>query len=233
MKCERIQTYGRKRARGLSATQACALTDGLQEYRVQLSGGKVDLRGLFKRENYGRLVIEVGFGHGEHLVQMALENQNDLFIGCEPFENGVAKAVTKIQAHNLENVLVYMGDARDVLDSAYQDSISVVYVLFPDPWPKKRHIKRRIVSEEFLALLDKALIPDGALMVASDCEHYIEHVIEVVDNYNSKYGERFELQSHDIDYFKTKTDVFGITRYEQKALRAGRQCYYMTIRRSS
>lgn len=231
MENERIHTYGRKRARGLSNTQACALTNWLSSYSVSLSDEKVDLKKSFRQGSGGRLVIEIGFGHGEHLAQMALENRSDMFIGCETFENGVAKAITKIRKYELENVLIYKGDARDVLDSALSQSVSAVYILFPDPWPKKRHIKRRIVSEELLCMLNRVVVCDGSIMIASDCVHYVEHVIDVVEAYNNKYGETFMLSSRELEKLKLKPDVFGATRYERKAIAAGKQCYYMVISR--
>ena len=228
MEYKRIQTYGRKKARGLSNVQQNALTEDYKNCSVDLS----DVANCFAdKENFDGLIIEIGFGHGEHLLESAENRPNFAFIGCEPFENGVAKAVSRLTEKGLKNVRIYKGDSRDLLDKIDNQSISEVHIMFPDPWPKKRHIKRRLFSVELLTTMDRVLTDGGIVKLASDCEHYIEHAIEVIDEYNQKYDNKFVASSKDFNELKQKTNDWGSTRYEQKALQKGKNCYYMTIKR--
>lgn len=231
MEYKRIQTFGRKKARGLSENQQNALTCGLKDYRIDIDGDVVDPRDAF-HVHFDRVVVEIGFGHGEHLVESAALRPDCVFIGCEPFENGVARAVTKIQERDLKNVLLFMGDSRDLLDRFRGESVFEFNIMFPDPWPKKRHIKRRLVSVEFMRTVDRLLLRDGVVKIASDCEHYIEHVFDVVRLYNLEFGDKFRLSSDDLRALSNKPEGWGSTRYEQKALNKGKKCYYLTIYRN-
>ena len=212
-----LPSFGRKRARGLSETQKNNLVDLYEIYGLKVPEGEIHPKTLFDIP-FEKIYVEVGFGHGEHLIQNALLNPKIGFIGCEPFENGVAATLKEIRDHNLQNVRIYKGDARLILEKLRKNTIDRVYVLFPDPWHKKRHHKRRILSEEFIENLRKNQIKE--LVVATDCREYMESVLENL--------AQLKIPSPDnIEMLLQKPDWFLSTRYEQKALAKGEKCYYL------
>jgi tRNA (guanine-N7-)-methyltransferase len=123
--------------------------------------------------------VEIGFGSGEHLVGQAVRRPDVLFLAAEPFQNGVAALLGALDAAGLRNVLVHMGDGRDLLRALPPDSIARLFVLFPDPWPKTRHWKRRLLNQATLALAARALTPGGRLRVATDWAAYAQSVLEL------------------------------------------------------
>lgn len=229
MENRRIQTYGRKKARGLSQTQNKALEVGLEKYKVIVPHNNINLLDIFAPQNYKKLIFEIGFGHGEHLIEMAKMHSKCAFIGCEPFENGVARAAIKVQEHSLDNIKIYMGDSRILLDQVLPNSIDEFDIMFPDPWPKKRHIKRRLISLEFLEKMILLLTANGIIKLASDCEHYINFVLENVALFNEKYNGLLSISCGNLEGLSNKPENWGSTRYEQKALSKGKRCYYLTI----
>ena len=116
--------------------------------------------------------LEIGFGGGEHLARCAAESPDVGFIGCEPFLNGVAKLLAAIEAGGLGNIRVHMGDARALVEALSPASLSLIYVLYPDPWPKRRHMKRRIVSNETVALFARVIKRGGEVRFATDIDDY-------------------------------------------------------------
>lgn len=214
-----LPSFGRKRARGLSETQKNNLVHLYETYGVEIPEKKIDPKSLFDIP-FERIFVEVGFGHGEHLIQNAMQNPKIGFIGCEPFENGVATTLKEIQDNNLQNVRIYKGDARLILEKLQKNTIDRVYVLFPDPWHKKRHHKRRILSAEFIDNLRKNQVKE--LVVATDCKEYMESVLENLAQLKIPAPDNIETLSQ-------KPNWFLCTRYEQKALAKGEKCHYLKI----
>lgn len=214
-----IQSFGRKRARGLSNTQKNDLLTLYKTYGLEISQEEIDPCHLFPN-SYEKFFLEIGFGRGEHLTKNAELNQNIGFIGCEPFENGVVNALQDIREKNLQNVRIYNGDARILLEKLKPNSIARFYILFPDPWPKKRHHKRRILSKEFIENLQNK--HTGELVVATDCRDYM---LEIINHFK---GLKITC-SDDLELLSQKPDWFLETRYEQKALGQGLKCYYMKV----
>lgn len=214
-----LPSFGRKRARGLSETQKNNLVHLYETYGIEIPEKKINPRTLFNIP-FEKIFVEVGFGHGEHLIQNAMQNPKIGFIGCEPFENGVAATLKEIQDNNLQNVRIYKGDARLVLEKLQKNTIDRVYVLFPDPWHKKRHHKRRILSAEFIDNLRKNQVKE--LVVATDCREYMESVLENMAQLKIPALDNIETLSQ-------KPDWFLSTRYEQKALAKGEKCYYLKV----
>lgn len=214
-----LPSFGRKRARGLSDTQKDNLVHLYKIYGIEVPDEEVYPKTLFSIP-FEQIYVEIGFGHGEHLIQNAMLNPKIGFIGCEPFENGVAATLKEIRDHNLQNVRIYKGDARLVLEKLQKNTIDRVYVLFPDPWHKKRHHKRRILSAEFMENLRKNQVKE--LIVATDCKEYMESILE---NF-----EQLKIPApNDIETLSQKPDWFLSTRYEQKALAKGSKCYYLKV----
>ncbi|MEQ8746462.1 tRNA (guanosine(46)-N7)-methyltransferase TrmB [Pyruvatibacter sp.] len=170
--------------------------------------------------------LEIGFGGGEHLIARARQNPDTGFIGCEPFLNGVAKTLAAIEEHDVGNVRLHHGDARDVLDRLETASLDRVYLLYPDPWPKTRQNKRRFVGADTLESLARVIRPGGILEIASDIPDYIVWTLREI----AADGHFTECAGNDR---ATPPDAWPGTRYEAKALREGRTpCYLEFARRS-
>ena len=125
-------------------------------------------------------MLEIGFGAAEHLIAQAERAPDTVFFGVEPFLNGVAKALSGIEAHGLENVRVKRGDARDEIEAAPEASFDAVYLLFPDPWPKARHAKRRFVQADTARQLARILKPGGRLRLATDVRVYADWALPIL-----------------------------------------------------
>ena len=156
--------------------------------------------------------LEIGFGGGEHLIHQAGLNPDIGFIGCEPYQNGVAKLMGKLSANPCQNIKVYDGDVRNIFDVLANNSISKVFLLYPDPWPKKRHHRRRFVTQEFLVPLYEAMKPGSILRIATDIEDYVRQALQEVP----KAG--FEWLANDASDWRTPWQDWASTRYEIKAL---------------
>jgi tRNA (guanine-N7-)-methyltransferase len=169
----------------------------------------------------------VGFGGGEHLVAQATLNPSTGFIGCEPFENGVAKLLSQAGAQGLSNIRVHMNDARGVLERLPGACLERVFVLFPDPWPKLRHHKRRFIQPGSLEELARVLKPGGELRFATDHPDQARWVLMHV-----LADRRFSWPVRSAADWRDPPEDWVATRYERKALAAGRPCVYLRFFRS-
>lgn len=216
----RLPFYGRTRGKALRPAQRGRL-EGM------LPG--LTLRGVARDENPARealelprpLWVEVGFGGGEHLVHQARLNPGVTLLGAEPFVNGLAALLGKMDG--VSNVLLHPGDARDLLEVLPERSVEKAFLLYPDPWPKARHHKRRFVTPGPLGLLARALAPGAEFRVATDIEDYVRQALEEVP----KAG--FELVAGPVG---RPWEDWTRTRYEAKAVREGRSPSYLTFRRA-
>ena len=168
------------------------------------------------------LHLEIGFGGSEHLIYRALETPNIGFIGVEPFVNGVAKAVAEIARNNIQNIRLHHGDAVDVLASLPDGCISSLYLLYPDPWPKRRQRKRRFVSLPTLKAMHRVLSAKGKFYFASDIDDYVGWALGLV-----KASGLFDWQAEMSQDWQTPYDNWPGTRYEAKAYREGRVPTYL------
>lgn len=166
--------------------------------------------------------LEIGFGGGEHLAHQAVLHPDVSFIGAEPFVNGVAKMLALVEEENLANVKIHDGDARPLLAALPDASFARVYLLYPDPWPKARHNKRRFVSPENLAQIHRVLVPDGRFLFASDIDDYVTWTREHVSAHGGFAEEGDSLQPY---------ENWIQTRYEAKARREGRGSEYLRFRK--
>ena len=164
----------------MTAAQRRALAELGERYLLDFSGDPLDLDGSFGR--CASRTVEIGFGTGNALVALAgIEPARD-FLGVEVYPPGVGRLLARCHAERLENIRVAMADALEVLEHwLAPSSVEEVLVWFPDPWPKKRHHKRRLVQPWFAALVHRVLQPGGMLHLATDWEPYAEHVLEVLD----------------------------------------------------
>jgi len=170
--------------------------------------------------------LEVGFGGGEHMVHQAVQNPHVQFLGCEPYINGVGMLLGKIRKAGVENITLHAGDARDVMDILPDGSIDRAFLLYPDPWPKKRHHRRRFVTPEHLDPLARCLKSGAIFRVATDIEDYVRQTMEQMIARND-----FEWLAETADDWRVAWPDWHSTRYEQKAFREGRTPHYMTFRK--
>ncbi len=215
--------HGRRKGRPLSSHQR-SLVAGLAADQG-LPDGPLDLEALFPGAQ--DFALEVGFGGGEHLAAQAKLHPATGFIGCEPFENGVAKLLTQVRAAGLCNVRAHMNDARGVLKRIPDACLSRVYVLFPDPWPKFRHHKRRFIEPGTLDEVARALLHGGELRVATDHPDYARWVLM-----HLLADRRFTWPATSAADWRDRPHDWVPTRYEQKALAAGRPCVYLRFFRA-
>jgi tRNA (guanine-N7-)-methyltransferase len=217
--------HGRRRGKKLSTHQALLLRTVLPRLSLDISRPISDAACLFPARP-SALWLEIGFGGGEHLAAEALAHPGTGFIGCEFFLNGIAKALALIEARQLSNVRLYNGDARAVFETLPLECLDGAYLLYPDPWPKRRHHGRRFLSDETLSRLARIMRPGSELRFATDIDR------------NAGWTLARILRSPDFvwapsgapDWQKPWKGWSG-TRYEAKALRDGRKPAYFTILR--
>jgi len=170
--------------------------------------------------------LEIGFGAGEHMLNMAAANPHIGIIGCEAYVNGVAMLLAGIERAGVANLAIHPGDARDLMDVLPAGSIEQVFLLYPDPWPKTRHHKRRFINAENLDQLARIMAPGSMLRIATDIGDYARHVLEMINP-----DPRFAwLALGPADWRESWAGWPG-TRYESKALREGRPPHYLSFRR--
>ena len=215
--------YGRSKGRPLRVGQS-ALVEGLLPALNVPDDGPLDARRLFGDDR--PLHFEIGFGGGEHLAYRADLLPDHGFIGAEPFLNGVAAALGHIRDRHLANVRVHMGDALAVLERLPEDSLRFVYLLHPDPWPKARHAKRRMVNHGPLDLIAAKLQPGGEFRLGTDDPVYCRWAMMVMNQRTD-----FEWLAESAQDFLTRPGGWPETRYEAKARRDGREVWYFRYRR--
>ena len=197
--------------------------------RESLPRLEVDLEALRRGDLFAperEVWLEIGFGGGEHLLARAIERPDVGFIGCEPFVNGVAKLLAGVDAGGLENVRVRADDATALIEAAPPAYFSRIYLLYPDPWPKRRQQKRRFVSEDNLARLARVLKPGGELRFATDIDDYAGWTLA-----RFLASPLFAWDARQADDWRLPWDGWAPTRYEAKARREGRGSAYLTFRR--
>ncbi len=209
----RFQFYGRRKGKALRRHHLALTETLLPQLRVDLAE-PLQYTGP-------RRWLEIGFGGGEHLAHQAGLQPDVSFLGAEPFVNGVAKLLASIEEKALGNVRIHDGDARYLLEALPDHSFERVYLLYPDPWPKARHNKRRFVSDDNLRHIHRVLIPGGAFLFASDIDDYVAWTRDHVDRHGG-----FMHEGDDGLPF----DNWVRTRYEAKARREGRGSAYLRFR---
>tara|TARA_B100000686_G_scaffold311188_1_gene354597 strand:+ start:259 stop:792 length:534 start_codon:yes stop_codon:yes gene_type:complete len=166
--------------------------------------------------------MEIGFGAGEHIAFQAEKNPDVGFIGCDLYKPGTASLLTLIRERNLDNIRLFCDDARILLSCIQRRTIEKVFILFPDPWPKTRHHKRRIISKKVLDELSGILIQGGELKIATDHPSYLIWILR-----HMQQNASFDWKVKRPQDWKSELQGRPITRYEKKALAAGRNCTYL------
>ena len=218
--------YGRRHGKTLRPVQRAHLGADL----AALSPGAVDRqanpdrRPLDLRARFGDrpVWLEIGFGGGEHLVRQAALRPHVALIGCEPFINGVAMLLGRLREAGVLNVAIHPGDVRDLFDVLPDAGIARAFLLYPDPWPKRRHHRRRFVTPGYLRPLARVMAPGAELRIATDLPDYVRQTLAEVP----RAGFQCVQADPAIPW-----DDWTPTRYEEKALREGRAPHYLTFRR--
>ena len=217
--------YGRRQGHKLRTGQEALVEEWLPRLSVPETGA-IDAAALFGDAR--PLEFEIGFGSGEHLAAQAEARPNTGFIGCEPFLNGVVGALLHVTERDLGNVRLHMGDALTVLERLPDASLDRLYLLHPDPWPKARHAKRRMMNHGPLDLIADKLKPGAEFRLGTDDPTYCRWSMMVMDRRRD-----FTWLAETPADFLTRPDDWPQTRYEAKARRKGHEVWYFRYRREA
>jgi tRNA (guanine-N7-)-methyltransferase len=211
----------------LGARQQHLLDETLPRVSLSLSDPPpASLAALFS-DSPEQTWLEIGFGGGEHLVWQARANPGVGIIGCEVFEDGVVKLLSAIEGGGLANVRVSSEDARAVIRWLPAAAIDRAFILFPDPWPKKRHVKRRLINRSLLDELARVMRPGAELRIATDIGDYLRTILEAFREHPA-----FAWQAVSPKDWRDRGPDWPATRYEAKAEREGRRRYFLRFRRT-
>lgn len=217
--------YGRSQGKPLRARQQQLVDNLLPQISVP-ADGPVTAERLFGHDR--PLHFEIGFGGGEHLAYRADLLPDHGFIGAEPFVNGVAQALTHVEEQRLANVRIHMGDALDVLSRIPDGALTMLYLLHPDPWPKNKHAKRRMMNDGPVKMFADKLKPGGEFRFGTDHPVYLRHALMVMQ----RHTDSFDWQVKDRTSWERRPSGWPETRYENKARNVyGHEVWYFRYRR--
>ena len=223
---DRPRWHGRRHGHALRKGRQTLIETLLPRLRVPATiGAAADLAALFP-ETVEDVWLEVGFGAGEHLAEQVRLHPAIGMIGCEPFVNGVAALLARVERESLSNVRVFDDDARLLLSHLPDAAIGRVFVLFADPWPKKRHHKRRFLTEENLDALARVMKDDAELRFASDHMEFVRWTLDKVTRHPA-----FRWPARSPKAWRRRPEDGCETRYEAKALARGETCVYLAFQR--
>jgi tRNA (guanine-N7-)-methyltransferase len=218
--------FGRRKGHRLRAHQADLIDHLLPHLTLDIGGpGPADLATLFDPK-VESVRLEIGFGGGEHLVAEALSFPEVGFIGCEPYVNGMAKILTAIETHNIGNIRLFAGDAAELLAWAPAQSLDRIDLIHPDPWPKRRHWKRRFVQDATVAAMARVLKPSGEFRFVCDIDDYVAWTLAHLAR-----SPDFFWTAERADDWRQPWPDYTMTRYGRKAEREGRSAAYLRFRR--
>jgi tRNA (guanine-N7-)-methyltransferase len=218
--------FGRRKGHRLRSHQADLIADLLPHLSIGTQSPAGSLSELFEPGTSG-VRLEIGFGGGEHLVAEATAHPRIGFIGCEPYVNGMAKILAQIEARAIGNIRLFAGDAAELLGWVPPGSLLRIDLIHPDPWPKRRHWKRRFVQDATVTAIARALQPGGEFRFVSDIDDYcawtLMHLLRSPD---------FAWTAERADDWRLPWPDYTMTRYGRKAEREGRRANYLRFRRS-
>jgi tRNA (guanine-N7-)-methyltransferase len=219
--------FGRRKGHRLRAHQADLIEHLLPRLALDVDANQPGLTELFDPP-VEAVRLEIGFGGGEHLIAEARAFPRCGFIGCEPYVNGMAKILTQIEAHNIGNIRLFAGDAAELLAWAPTQSLARIDLIHPDPWPKRRHWKRRFVQDATIAAMARTLTPTGEFRFVSDIDDYcawtLAHLLRSPD---------FAWIAERASDWRQPWTGYTVTRYGRKAERDGRHATYLRFRKVS
>lgn len=205
--------------------QKHALENHWARYGIETQDRYIDLDALFGRS--APRILEIGLGMGDALAEMAIKNPQNDYLGIDVYRPGIGSLLKKIDEQGVANVRVISDDAVVVLDQMISDkALDAVFIFFPDPWPKKRHHKRRLIQASFIDLLGRKLKSEGVLHMATDWEDYAHHMMAVINlaaGFTNAAGQ---------NNFSTRPDYRPLTRFEQRGQRLGHQVWDLVFSKS-
>ncbi|WP_225907865.1 tRNA (guanosine(46)-N7)-methyltransferase TrmB [Hyphomonas sediminis] len=206
-----LRSFGRTGGRPLSPRQKALMAEKLHAYRIPAGDAPLNLEALIpgKRAYW----LEIGFGGAEHMVEQARRNPDVGIFGCEPFLEGVAKALGGIEDTGADNIRLWPDDARPLIERLPDASLERVFILFPDPWPKRRQHKRRLIQPAFLKMLHPKIKPGGRLRFATDVISYADEALHTLTA-----ADGFEWLASSADDWRKPPQDHITTRYESKQL---------------
>jgi tRNA (guanine-N7-)-methyltransferase len=222
-----LRSFGRRHGRVLSARQKDLLATALPRFGIDLAAPAPERLADLFAISLADVWLEIGFGGAEHLLWQAEHHPDVGIIGCEPYQDGVVKALAGIDASGLGNVRLWPDDARPLVDWLPTRSIGRAFILFPDPWPKTRQQKRRLVNTQMLASLARVVRPGGTLRIATDIGDYARAILIAVGA-----TPAWRWSARQAADWRTRPADWPPTRYEAKAVAAGRRCTYLTLTRA-
>jgi tRNA (guanine-N7-)-methyltransferase len=218
--------FGRRKGHRLRIHQADLIKNLLPHLSLDISGPRpADIAPLFDPK-VESVRLEIGFGGGEHLIAEAQAFPGIGFIGCEPYVNGMAKILSAIEAHNIGNIKLFAGDAAELLAWAPANSLDRVDLIHPDPWPKRRHRKRRFVQDATVAAMARVLKPSGEFRFVCDIDDYVTWTL-----HHLARSPELIWTAERADDWRLPWADYTMTRYGRKAMREGRRSVYLRFRR--
>lgn len=218
---------GRNKSRKLSDKNKLIIKEFYEKYSID---SDIINSHLGKNKNklsynikFSNIVLEVGFGDGEYLIKKAISKPDSLFIGNEIYINGISKVLSSIIELNITNILICGINASYFLQTLEKNSIDEIYIINPDPWLKKRHCKRRFLNKKNILLLNKIIKKKNCISFTTDAEQYFISVLNILNQYKKYFlNKKFKIL--------TNTDkLFGVSRYQRKAINEGRKIYQITF----
>ncbi len=218
----KIRSFIRRQGR-ITQGQQAALEQHWEDYCLNPEQ-PFNPREVFNRD--APLTLEIGFGNGDCLAQMAAANPENNYIGIEVHKPGVGHLITLLEQQRLTNARIYCHDAIEILEHCIADnSLSGIHLFFADPWPKKKHHKRRIVQPEFVSLITKKLISGGYFHAATDWEHYAEWMLTILST-----NDRL-TNTHPLNSYSERPEHRPLTKFEQRGLRLGHGVWDLIFRK--
>ncbi len=217
-----IYFYGRRKGRKISPTNLKLLNDS--SYKFYLRHDHLDES---KLKNYNKNILEIGFGNGENLVNMSLKNPNDLFIACDAYNNACVKLLKQIVMKNIQNIKIWPDNINLIIKKFKKNFFDLILILHPDPWPKKKHVKRRLLQQSFLDDINRILKHEGKLVISTDHDEMKSWIIK-------QFQERNDfLLEKDKTYFENKKPQWIInTKYTNKALKKNKVVNWFFFKKS-
>lgn len=220
-----IRSFVRREGR-ITPAQQRALKDLWPRYGIEAGDAPLDFAAIFGRR--APVILEIGFGNGDALVTEAAAHPENNYLGIEIHRPGIGNLLRRIESLEMNNVRVMRADAKEVLTAQISDaSLAGFRVYFPDPWPKQRHRKRRLVQSEFAALAVRKLLPGGYIHLATDSKDYAEHMVSVLSRTPGL------VESSGLDQFTIMIASRGQTRFEQRGRKLGNQIWDLVFQRST
>ena len=221
------QYHGRNISKKLSLLNVTILNDHYSKYSLDKKilniSSKMSTEQLLQSTLFKKIIIEVGFGDGEHLIESALSNPETLFVGSEVYVNGIAKVLKQILEYNIRNIRLCGMNFIYLLNTLDQNSIDELKIINPDPWHKKRHFKRRLVNLENIIKISRIVKNKYSSYITTDSESYFNHINEI-------FSSNSEIIHKNKKKILSKNDrLYGISRYQRKAIKNGKKIYQLTF----